>query len=124
MLPLFTVALTAYIYQDADAAKAQGSAGYVGPQSYGSKNTAKICGDELCSVKAKSSHVSDKKMSDKKSMGDKTAWDDHTMADKTMSDKKMSDKKMTDKKMSDKKMSIGGVDLSSASPIFGSKDAK
>jgi protein-disulfide isomerase len=170
MLPLFAVTLTAFTYQEVDAAKAQGSPSSLGPQSYGSKNAHKICGDELCSVKKMSSmmsdkmmsdkkmsdkmmsdkkmsdkmmsdkkmsdkmmsdkkmsdkmmsdkKMSDKMMSDKKSMDGKTAWDDNAMPDKMMSDKKMSDKMMSDKKT----MLIGGVDLSSASPIFGSKDAK
>lgn len=47
ILPLFTVALTASI-PDADAAKAQGSLGYLGTKSYGAKNAGKVCGDELC----------------------------------------------------------------------------
>jgi hypothetical protein len=92
MLPLFTVALTTHIYQEANAEKAKNSAGYVGPNSFGSKTISKICGDETCSTKAKSA-MSDKMMSDKK------------MSDKMMSDKKMSDKMMSDKKMSDKMMS-------------------
>jgi len=47
------------------------------------------------------------------------------MADKAMADKAMADKAMADKAMADKKtMSVVGVDLSSASPLFGSKDAK
>ncbi len=93
MLPLFTVALTAHGYQEANAAKSQGSMGYLGPQSYGSKNMHKICGDELCSAKTRSAVMSDKMMSDKK------------MSDKMMSDKKMSAKMMSDKKkMADKNM--------------------
>ena len=84
MLPLFTVALTTHGYQEANAAKAQGSMGYVGPQSYGSKNASKICGDQMCSAKAKAAAMSDKMMSDKK------------MSDKMMSDKKkMAGKNMT-----------------------------
>jgi len=71
MLPLFTIALTAHGYQEADAAKSQGSMGYLDPQSYGSKNAHKICGNELCSAKAKSAVMSDKMMSDKKKMADK-----------------------------------------------------
>jgi len=102
MLPLFTVALTTHAYQEADAEKAQGSVGYVGPKSFGSKNAAKICGDELCSAKAKSSIMSDKMISDKK-MSDKMI-SDKKMSDKMISDKKMSDKMISDKKMSDKMM--------------------
>jgi protein-disulfide isomerase len=78
---------------------------------------------KIVKKKAKST---DKKMSEK--MSDKKKMMDKKMVEKKMSDKKMADKKMTDHKMPDHKMvkskTIGGVDLSMASPIQGSPDAK
>lgn len=61
--------------------------------------------------------MSDKKMTSK-SMADKKVMTDKAMADKTMSDKMMDDK------MEHKTLKIGGIDLTSASPLLGSKDAK
>lgn len=83
MLPLFAIALTVHGYQEANAAKSQGSMGYLGPQSYGSKNAHKICGDELCSAKTKSAAMSDKMMADKK-MSDKMMADKKKTANKNM----------------------------------------
>lgn len=59
ILPLFTVALTASIH-DVDAAKGQGSSGYLGPKSYGAKNAGKICGDDLCVKKIVKHNLSEK----------------------------------------------------------------
>lgn len=69
--------------------------------------------------------MSGMKMTDKKSMMGKnnmSRWADHTMPDKSMSNKAMT--KGSNEKIDKKILSIGGVDLSSASPVFGSKDAK
>jgi protein-disulfide isomerase len=55
--------------------------------------------------------MSDKKMTDKK------------MSDKKMFDK-MTDKTMADHAMADKKLTVGSFDLTNASPVLGSKDAK
>ena len=73
-------------------------------------------------VKKKTTEKMTDKMSAKKKMTDKK------MMDKKMMDKKMSDKitknKMSDHKMSEKPKMIGGIDISMASPIQGSADAK
>jgi len=91
-------------------------------------------GDLKKAISAMEKAIPDKKMTDKK-MSDKTMMDkgDHAMAKKTMTDKTMSDKKMFDKMtektmadhaMADKKLTVGSFDLTNASPVLGSKDAK
>jgi protein-disulfide isomerase len=77
------------------------------------KDSKKKDTKKIVKKKAKST---DKKMTEKMSEKKK-------MMDKKMADK-MTDKKMSDHKMSDKPKMIGGVDLSMASPIQGSPDAK
>jgi hypothetical protein len=83
ILPLLTITVTTI--QDADAAKSQGgnAPGRLGTDSFGSKNTHKVCGDQLCSVVKKSSVMSEKsskKMSDK--MSDKM-MEKETMMEKS-----------------------------------------
>ena len=70
--------------------------------------------------------MSSKSMSEKKAMAEKKAMEDKAMAEKkAMEDKAMAEKKaMEGKAMEHKGLTIGGIDLSNASPVLGSKNAK
>lgn len=99
--------------------------------SHASAMEAKPSDAEKVMKKMTDKKMDDKKDTKKKEIKKKPVKKKTTekMTDKMPDKKKMTDKKMMDKKMSDRKMSekpkmIGGVDISMASPIQGSADAK
>lgn len=99
--------------------------------SHASAMEAKPSDAEKVMKKTTDKKMDDKKDTKKKEIKKKPVKKKTTekMTDKMPDKKKMTDKKMMDKKMSDHKMSekpkmIGGVDISMASPIQGSADAK
>lgn len=99
--------------------------------SHASAMEAKPSDAEKVMKKMTDKKMDDKKDTKKKEIKKKPVKKKTTekMTDKMPDKKKMIDKKMMDKKMSDHKMSekpkmIGGVDISMASPIQGSADAK
>jgi protein-disulfide isomerase len=99
--------------------------------SHASAMEAKPSDAEKVMKKMTDKKMDDKKDTKKKEIKKKPVKKKTTekMTDKMPDKKKMTDKKMMDKKMSDHKMSekpkmIGGVDISMASPIQGSADAK